>query len=336
MRTRLTDVLGIEHPVMLAGMGGVSYSALVAAVSEAGGFGCFGASTMCADEMVDEIRAAKALTDKPLGVDLLTAMPDRLMTDVEALIREGASVFAAGLGVPRDVITLCHEHNVLVLSMCGKVRHAIAAVEAGCDIVVAQGTEAGGHTGQVATLPLVPQVVDAVGDRVPVVAAGGHLRRPRARRRARARGRRRVGRHPLHRHARGPRGRPATRTRCSHRRGRHRHHPGVHRQDPAAWWPTTPPGTSRTHPDELVPFPDSSMKSMAGRVDAPRRPEGTEASTRTASATRPARASARSTRWCPPATSCAPSWPRPSGRSPGSPPSPADRLHRLSGSSGFG
>src|SRR6478736_6888755 len=173
MQTRLTDVLGVEHPVMLAGMGGVSYSALVAAVSEAGGFGCFGASTMSGDEMVAEIRAAKALTDKPLGVDLLTAMPDRLMTDVEALIREGAAVFAAGLGVPRDVITLCHEHNVLVLSMCGKVRHAIAAVEAGCDIVVAQGTEAGGHTGQVATMPLVPQVVDAVGDRVPVVAAGG-------------------------------------------------------------------------------------------------------------------------------------------------------------------
>ncbi|MGZ4692079.1 MAG: nitronate monooxygenase, partial [Acidimicrobiales bacterium] len=90
MRTRLTDILEIEHPVMLAGMGGVSYSALVAAVSEAGGFGCFGASTMSGDEMVAEIRAAKALTDKPLGVDLLTAMPDRLMTDVEALIREGA------------------------------------------------------------------------------------------------------------------------------------------------------------------------------------------------------------------------------------------------------
>lgn len=173
MRTRLTDALGIEHPVMLAGMGGVSYSKLVAAVSEAGGFGCFGASTMSSEEMADEMRAARALTDKPFGVDLLTAMPDRLLEDVEGLIREGASVFAAGLGVPRDVISLCHEHNVLVLSMCGKVRHAIAAVEAGCDIVVAQGTEAGGHTGQIATLPLVPQIVDAVGDRVPVVAAGG-------------------------------------------------------------------------------------------------------------------------------------------------------------------
>lgn len=173
VRTRLTDVLGIEHPVMLAGMGGVSYHALAAAVSEAGGFGCLGASTMSSEEMVDEIRRTRELTDKPFGVDLLTAMPERLMGDVQALIDGGASVFAAGLGVPRDVITLCHEQNVLVLSMCGKVRHAVAAVEAGCDIVVAQGTEAGGHTGQVATLPLVPQIVDAVGDRVPVAAAGG-------------------------------------------------------------------------------------------------------------------------------------------------------------------
>lgn len=173
MRTRLTDVLGIEHPVMLAGMGGVAYSALVAAVSEAGGFGCFGAATMDSEQMVAEIRAARALTSKPFGVDLLAALPERLLTDVELLIREGASVFAAGLGVPREVIALCHDHNVLVLSMCGKVRHAVNAVEAGCDIVVAQGTEAGGHTGQVATLPLVPQIVDAVGGRVPVVAAGG-------------------------------------------------------------------------------------------------------------------------------------------------------------------
>src|SRR3990170_4311683 len=137
MRTRLTDVLQVEHPVMLAGMGGVSYHRLVAAVSEAGGFGCLGASTMTPDQMVGEIEAVKRLTSKPFGVDL------------------------------------CHDHNVLVVNMCGKVRHALHAVDAGCDIVVAQGTEAGGHTGQIATLPLVPQIVDAVGDRVPVVAAGG-------------------------------------------------------------------------------------------------------------------------------------------------------------------
>lgn len=173
LRTRLTEILDVEHPVMLAGMGGVSYHRLVAAVSEAGGYGCFGASTLPAEELRAEMRAARALTDKPFGVDLLTALPQRLMEDVELLIDEGATVFAAGLGIPHDVISLCHDRNVLVLSMCGKVRHAIAAVEAGCDIVVAQGTEAGGHTGQIATLPLVAQVVEAVDGRVPVVAAGG-------------------------------------------------------------------------------------------------------------------------------------------------------------------
>jgi enoyl-[acyl-carrier protein] reductase II len=173
MRTRLTDVLQIEHPVMLAGMGGVSYSRLVAAVSEAGGFGCLGASTMGTQVMVEEIAKVRQLTQKPFGVDLLTASPGDMVGNVQKLIDGGASVFVAGLGVPRDAIELCHEHGVIVINMCGKVRHAINAVEAGCDIVVAQGTEAGGHTGQVATMPLVPQIVDAVGDRVPVVAAGG-------------------------------------------------------------------------------------------------------------------------------------------------------------------
>src|SRR6266508_2956438 len=173
MRTRLTDALQIEHPVMLAGMGGVSYHTLVAAVSEAGGFGCLGASAMSQDEMVEEIRAVKAATDKPFGVDLLTALPDQMHANIELVIREGAQVFVAGLGVPRDLVKLCHDNNVLVVNMCGKVRHAVSAVEAGCDLVVAQGTEAGGHTGQVATMPLVPQIVDAVGDRVPVVADGG-------------------------------------------------------------------------------------------------------------------------------------------------------------------
>ena len=173
LRTRLTDILEVDHPVMLAGMGGVSYHQLVAAVSEAGGFGTFGASTMNVERMVTEMEAAKTLTSKPWGVDLLTAAPGSLEDQVRTLIDHGARVFVAGLGVPTEVVDLCHNHNVLVVSMCGKVRHAIAAVEAGCDIVVAQGTEAGGHTGQIATMALVPQVVDAVGERVPVVAAGG-------------------------------------------------------------------------------------------------------------------------------------------------------------------
>jgi enoyl-[acyl-carrier protein] reductase II len=173
MRTRLTELLGIEHPVMLAGMGGVSYAPLVAAVSAAGGFGCLGASTMSADQLVSEMAAVRAATDRPFGVDLLAVMGDELLRRVQLLIDGGASLFVAGLGVPIDAIDLCHQKGVLVANMCGKVSHAERAVASGCDLVVAQGTEAGGHTGQVATMPLVPQVVDAVGDKVPVVAAGG-------------------------------------------------------------------------------------------------------------------------------------------------------------------
>src|SRR5271154_2788115 len=173
MRTRLTELLNIEHPVMLAGMGGVSYSALAAAVSNAGGYGCLGASTMSSEQLALEIAATRALTSLPFGVDLLTAFPDTLTRNVELIIEGGASTFVAGLGVPTHVVDLCHDHGVLVISMCGKVEHAKRALDAGCDVVVAQGTEAGGHTGTVATFPLVTLIVDAVGASIPVVAAGG-------------------------------------------------------------------------------------------------------------------------------------------------------------------
>jgi enoyl-[acyl-carrier protein] reductase II len=173
MKTRLTSLLSIDHPVMLAGMGGVSYSALAAAVSNAGGYGCLGASTMSSDQLAHEIAATKSLTTRPFGVDLLTAFPETLSKNVELLIEGGASTFVAGLGVPTHVIDLCHDHGVLVISMCGKVDHAKRALDAGCDVVVAQGTEAGGHTGTVATFPLVPLIVDAVSGSIPVVAAGG-------------------------------------------------------------------------------------------------------------------------------------------------------------------
>ncbi len=173
MRTRLTDLLDIEHPVMLAGMGGVSYSQLVAAVSEAGGIGTFGAAPMRPGQLDEEIAAVHRLTSKPFGVDLLAAIPGQLEKDVESIIKGGARIFVAGLGVPREIIDVLHKNNILVGSMCGKVRHAQAALASGCDFVVAQGTEGGGHTGTVATMALVPQVVDAVGDKIPVVAAGG-------------------------------------------------------------------------------------------------------------------------------------------------------------------
>src|ERR1700689_673779 len=173
MRTRLTELLGIEHPVMLAGMGGVAYAPLWTAVSEAGGLGCLGAGTMSSATMEAEIAAVRMATDKPFAVDLLPAMPGSMAEQVQIIIDGGATAFVAALGVPTEVIEQCHRADVIVVSMCGKVAHAVHAVEAGCDLVVAQGTEAGGHTGQVATMPLVPLIVDAVGDQVPVVAAGG-------------------------------------------------------------------------------------------------------------------------------------------------------------------
>ena len=203
--TRLTETLGVEHPVMLAGMGGVSYHRLTAAVSAAGGFGCLGASVMSHEQMVTEISQVRAATDRPFGVDLLTAMPGDMVGQVELLIAGGASLFVAGLGVPAAVVDLCHRHGVLVANMCGKVAHARKAVDAGCDLVIAQGTEGGGHTGQVATMPLVPLIVDAVGDSGAGRGRRRHLRRTRPRRCARTRRRRRVARHPFHRHARSAR-----------------------------------------------------------------------------------------------------------------------------------
>jgi enoyl-[acyl-carrier protein] reductase II len=152
-------------------MGGVSYAAVTAAVSDAGGFGCLGAAGMDLAEMRREIETVKAGTSKPFGVDLLTASPRDMTPFVEAICAGGAKAFVAGRGVPAKVVDLCHRNGVLVINMCGKVSHAVRAVEAGCDVVVAQGTEAGGHTGQIATLPLVPMIVDAV--KVPVLAAGG-------------------------------------------------------------------------------------------------------------------------------------------------------------------
>jgi enoyl-[acyl-carrier protein] reductase II len=170
LRTPLCDRLGIEVPILLAGMGGVAYAEVCAAVSEAGGFGTLGMAGESPQGIRREMRRVRELTDKPFGVDLLAALPDQMLQAVGVVIEEGARAFIAGLGVPGPVIERCHEAGLLVMSLCGKVRHAVAAEEAGCDVVVAQGTEAGGHTGGVAGMALIPQIVDAVS--IPVVAAG--------------------------------------------------------------------------------------------------------------------------------------------------------------------
>ncbi len=170
LHTPICDLFQIETPIFLAGMGGVAYADVCAAVSEAGGYGTLGMAGAAPEAIREEMQKVRALTDKPFGVDLLAALPDSIDAAADVIIEEGASAFIAGLGVPGPVISKFHEANVKVISMCGKVGHAVAAEAAGCDAVVAQGTEAGGHTGRVAGIALIPQIVDAV--EIPVLAAG--------------------------------------------------------------------------------------------------------------------------------------------------------------------
>ncbi len=171
IRTKICEMLGIEHPVLLAGMGGVSFSALTAAVSKAGGMGVIGAASMEPDYLRQEIRTIKSITSKPFGVDLLMPLPDMIEAQMEVIYDEKIPVFVSGLGIPSEFIEEGHKRGMKMLCMIGKVAHALRAKEAGADVVVAQGTEAGGHTGKIGTLALVPQVVDATG--LPVIAAGG-------------------------------------------------------------------------------------------------------------------------------------------------------------------
>src|SRR5580698_9130095 len=171
IRTPLCDMLGIEYPIMLAGMGGVSYAELTAAVSNAGGLGTLGMAGRSQKEIREEIKKTRDLTDKPFGVDLLAAVPESLERTADIIIEGGAKAFISGLGVPPPhLVKRFHQAGLKVMNVSGTVRHARSAEAGGLDAVVAQGTEAGGHTGRVAGLALIPQVVDAV--KIPVVAAG--------------------------------------------------------------------------------------------------------------------------------------------------------------------
>jgi len=233
LRTPLCDLLGIEYPVILAGMGPVAggltgpvaTAPLAAAVSNAGGLGVLGGAGFGPDKLREEIAKIRSLTDKPFGVDLLlpsnymggaasgemprdprelipaetTAALKKMAMDLgiewqeaparpqpaprrtgggmsdeqmEVVIEEKIPVFASGLGNPAQWVPRLKANGTKVISLVGNVKNAKRVRDAGADVVVAQGTEAGGHTGRIATLALVPQVVDAVSP-TPVVAAGG-------------------------------------------------------------------------------------------------------------------------------------------------------------------
>lgn len=171
IHTKLCDFLGTRHPIMLAGMGGVSYAELAAAMCNAGGYGVLGMAGTSPDFIASQMARVKDLTDKPFGVDLLAADPGSLEKSVDVIIDGGADSFVAGLGVPMPIMKKLKDAGVKVMVVGGAVKHAIKAEQAGCDAVILQGGEGGGHTGLVGTLPLVAQAVEAVD--IPVVAAGG-------------------------------------------------------------------------------------------------------------------------------------------------------------------
>lgn len=173
LRTPLTDLVGVEHPVVQTGMGWVAGARLVSATANAGGLGILASATMTLDELATAIGKVKAATDKPFGVNIradAADAPDR----VELMIREGVKVASFALAPKPELIARLKEAGAVVIPSIGAVKHARKVAAWGADAMIVQGGEGGGHTGPVATTLLLPSVLDAVKDAgIPVIAAGG-------------------------------------------------------------------------------------------------------------------------------------------------------------------
>ena len=170
MKTEITELLGIEYPVIQGGMAWVAEYHLAAAVSEAGGLGLIGAASAPAEWVREQIREAKKLTDKPFGVNIMLMSPyaDEV---AKVIVEEGVQVVTTGAGIPEKYMPMWKEAGVKVIPVVASVAQAVRMERYGADAVVAEGCEAGGHIGETTTMVLVPQVVDAVN--IPVIAAGG-------------------------------------------------------------------------------------------------------------------------------------------------------------------
>jgi NAD(P)H-dependent flavin oxidoreductase YrpB (nitropropane dioxygenase family) len=174
LRTRICTLLGIEHPIVLGGMGGATSPELVAAVSTAGGLGVLGATRQNPEELARDAAAIRAATTRPFGLNLLLFMErpgqyDALLAARPKVISTAWAALEQDLG---GYVARAHAVGALAMHMIGTVAEAKAAARAGADIIVAQGTEGGGHIGLMGTMPLVPMVVSAVAP-IPVLAAGG-------------------------------------------------------------------------------------------------------------------------------------------------------------------
>lgn len=170
IKTRVTELLGIEYPIIQGGMAWVATHELAAAVSEAGGLGIIAAGNAPKEVVRDEIRAVKKMTNKPFGVNIMLLSPfvDEV---VETVLEEGVPVVTTGAGNPGKYLERFKEKNIKVIPVVPSVALAKRMEKEGVDAIIVEGTEAGGHIGELTTFALVPQVVDAVS--LPVIAAGG-------------------------------------------------------------------------------------------------------------------------------------------------------------------
>ena len=170
MKTKITEMLGIEYPIIQGGMAWVAEHHLAAAVSEAGGLGLIGGANAPGEVVREEIRKARELTKKPFGVNvmLLSQHADEV---AQAVAEEGVKAVTTGAGSPEKYMKMWKEAGVLVIPVVASVALARRMERVGADALVAEGMESGGHIGAQTTMTLVPQIVDAVN--IPVIAAGG-------------------------------------------------------------------------------------------------------------------------------------------------------------------
>jgi NAD(P)H-dependent flavin oxidoreductase YrpB (nitropropane dioxygenase family) len=172
LRTPFCELVGVDYPIVQTGMGWVAGPRLVAATAEAGGLGILASATMTFDQLVEAVAEVRRRTDRPFGVNLRTDVAD-VDDRVALMIEHGVRVASFAQAPSPSLVARCKEAGLVVMPTIGARRHAEKVAGWGVDAVIAQGGEGGGHTGTVPTSLLTPSVVDAVGDRVAVIAAGG-------------------------------------------------------------------------------------------------------------------------------------------------------------------
>lgn len=170
IRTAICDLLGIDYPIIQGGMAWVATAELAAAVSEAGGLGLIGAGSAPVEVVRSEVHKARALTSRPFGVNVYFLSPFAEQV-IEMLVEERVPVVTTGAGNPGKYVNKIKDAGMKIFALVASVNLAKRLERAGVDGLVAEGMECGGHIGEIATMPLVPQIVDAV--EIPVVAAGG-------------------------------------------------------------------------------------------------------------------------------------------------------------------